>query len=155
MNRTSLRSVEPYIKLKFNMKKIFLFIFILSGIVLFLGINNVLAVAATSCTAYCNSLIPPATPLQPPTGQVCVCNPLNAPDFDTIVNNLIDFIFKISIILVPLMIIVGAFLIMTAAGDPKKVGTGKNMIIYTLVGFTIVLLAKGILNVIKQLLGTI
>ncbi len=90
-----------------------------------------------------------------PSGTVCIENPLNAPDFNTIVDNLINFIFKISIILVPLMIIVGAFFIMTAAGDPKKVGTGKNMIIYTLVGFTIVLLAKGILNVIKQLLGVI
>ncbi len=135
------------------MKKIFLSIFIISGLTLFLGVSYVLAVAAANCTDYCNSLIPPATPLQSPINQVCICNPLTSSDFSTIVDKLINFIFTISAVLAPLMIIIGAFFIMTAAGDPKKVGTGKNIILYALIGFAIVLFAKGIIVVIEQLLG--
>ncbi len=152
MNHTSLCSVEPYIKLKLVMEKIFISIFIISGLLLFLGVSYVSA-AAANCTVYCNSLIPPATPLQPPANQVCICNPLSSPDFSTVVDKLIGFIFTISVVVVPLMIIIGAFLIMTAAGDPKKVGTGKNIILYTLIGLAIVLFAKGIIVVIEQLLG--
>jgi len=92
-----------------------------------------------------------------PIGAIAIVieiqNPLTAPDFETIVDNLINFIFNITIVLVPLMILIGAFYLITAAGDSNKITTGKNIIIYTLIGFAIVLLAKGILAVIRELLG--
>ena len=80
-------------------------------------------------------------------------NPLTAPDFETIVANLIDFVFKIAIVLAPLMIIIGAALFITSAGNLQQVDRAKKIIIYTVIGFAIVLLAKGILAMIKQLLG--
>jgi len=85
--------------------------------------------------------------------EVIIENPLTATSFEQIVGNIIDFIFKIAITLAPLMIIIGAFYIMTAGGDTNRVTTGKNIILYTLIGFAIILLAKGLVAVIKQLLG--
>lgn len=82
-----------------------------------------------------------------------ICNPLQACEFEEIIDNIIDFIFKIAIALAPLMIVIGAFYIMTAGGDTNRVTTGKNIILYTLIGFAIILLAKGLVAVIKQLLG--
>ena len=80
-------------------------------------------------------------------------NPLTATSFEAIVANLIDFIFKIATVLAPLMIIIGAALFITSAGNLQQVDRAKKIIIYTVIGFAIVLLAKGILAMIKQLLG--
>lgn len=80
-------------------------------------------------------------------------NPLNASSFEEIVNNIINFLFTLAIALVPLMILIGAFYIVTAGGDTNRVTTGKNIILYALIGFAIILLAKGIVGVIEQILG--
>jgi hypothetical protein len=80
-------------------------------------------------------------------------NPINATSFEALVNNLINFIFYIALALTPLMIIFGAFFLLTAGEDPKRVETGKNIILYTLIGFTIILLAKGLVALIKGIMG--
>ena len=85
--------------------------------------------------------------------EVIIENPLTATSLEEIVDNIINFVFKIAIALAPLMIVIGAFYIMTAGGDTNRVTTGKNIILYTLIGFAIILLAKGLVAVIKQLLG--
>ena len=51
-----------------------------------------------------------------------------------------------------IMIIYGAFLIMTAGGDPKKVTDGTHSIVYSAVGYAIVLVAWGIVSLTKELL---
>lgn len=51
------------------------------------------------------------------------------------------------------MIIIGAFYLLTAAGDPKRVGTGKTIIIYTLIGLTIILFARALIAMIESLIG--
>jgi len=86
-------------------------------------------------------------------GWIQIENPLSAGSFEEIVDNIIDFIFKIAIVLAPLMILIGAFYIMTAGGDTNRVTTGKSIILYTLIGFAIILIAKGLVAVIIQLLG--
>jgi len=80
-------------------------------------------------------------------------NPLAAENFEDIINNLIDFVFNIAIVLTPLMIILGGVLFVTAAGNLEQVTRAKKIIIWTLVGFFIVLLAKGISDLIATLLG--
>ena len=52
-----------------------------------------------------------------------------------------------------LMIIIGAFQILSAGGDPKKFETGKKTITYALVGFAILFLAYLFINLVKELLG--
>lgn len=80
-------------------------------------------------------------------------NPLEAKSFEELSNRLISFIFNIAVVLAPLMIIIGAAFLITSGGDPKKVTTGKTIIIYTLIGLAIVLLAKGIMVMIEEILG--
>lgn len=80
-------------------------------------------------------------------------NPLNATSFEGITGNLIDFIFKIAIVLAPLMVIVGGFLFLTAGGNIQQISRARNLLIWTAVGFAIVLLSKGILAIINQILG--
>ena len=80
-------------------------------------------------------------------------NPLEAEKFEDIIDNIIDFIYKIAIVLAPLMIIVGGFLFVTAGGNVQQITRDRNLIIWTAIGFLIVLLSKGILAIINQILG--
>ena len=80
-------------------------------------------------------------------------NPLEYETFGELIDAIIKFIFYIAVVVVPLMIIVGAFYIITAGGDPKKIGAGKNIIIYTLIGLAIIMLARGLVAMIESLIG--
>ena len=80
-------------------------------------------------------------------------NPLEYETFGELIEAIISFIFTLSVAVVPLLIIIGAFYLITAGGDPKRIGTGKNIIIYTLIGLTIILLARGLLSMIESLIG--
>jgi len=80
-------------------------------------------------------------------------NPLEYETFGELIDAIIQFIFYIAVVVAPLMVIIGAFYLLTAGGDPKKIGTGKNIIIYTLIGLAIVMLARGLLAMIESIIG--
>jgi magnesium-transporting ATPase (P-type) len=122
---------------------------ILIGLSLILP-TAVLARVASDCNDYCRNLN--ETGIEPPSGQVCICNPLTATSFEAMVDKVINFFFTLSLALVPLIIIIGAFYILTAGGDPKKVATGREIIVYSLIAFAIILLAKGLVAMIKNIL---
>ncbi len=68
------------------------------------------------------------------------------------IKSAVDYIFYISVILAPLMIIIGAFLFLTSAGSPKQSKLGGSIIQWTVIGFAIILFAKGITAIIKMIL---
>jgi len=72
-------------------------------------------------------------------------NPLKAKSFQELIYNIIDFLFVLAIPLATLMIIVAGFYFVTAAGSPEKITTAKNIILWTLIGFLIILMAKGLI----------
>lgn len=86
-------------------------------------------------------------------GEICFCNPINACGFDELIDNIVDFLFYIVFIIVPFMLMLAAFIFTTAAGDAGRIKTAKAIIIWTLVGFFVILMSKGIIGVIRALLG--
>ena len=64
-----------------------------------------------------------------------------------------DYLFTITVILAVLFIIVGAFLLMTAAGDPEKIKTGRNWIIWALVGIAVAVISKVIPAIVKGIMA--
>ena len=80
-------------------------------------------------------------------------NPITAESFEEIIDNVIDFVFKIAIVLAPLMVAIGGFLLLTAGGNISQVGRAKSLLLWTAIGFLVVLLSKGILAIINQILG--
>ncbi|MCP6718301.1 MAG: pilin [Patescibacteria group bacterium] len=80
-------------------------------------------------------------------------NPLASDEFEDIINNVINFIFKIATVLAPLMVIMAGFLFVTAGGNLEQIKRAKNIIIWTAVGFFVILLARGIMGMIMNLLG--
>jgi len=79
-----------------------------------------------------------------PPGEFCIPNPLRACTFQELIYNIIDFLFALAIPLATLMIIVSAFYFVTAAGNPEQITTAKNIILWTLIGFLVILMAKGL-----------
>jgi hypothetical protein len=51
------------------------------------------------------------------------------------------------------MLVISGLLWVTSAGDTKRVGTAKNMALYTIIGLAVILLAKGLVAVLKSIIG--
>ena len=88
-----------------------------------------------------------------PKDYVVFCSPITYTKFGQLVDAIINFIFTIAMVVAPLMVIIGAFFLLTAAGAADRIKLGKNIITYTLIGLAIVLLAKGLIAMIEQVMG--
>jgi succinate dehydrogenase hydrophobic anchor subunit len=85
--------------------------------------------------------------------SVSIQNPLGYDSFKDLAKAVINFFLWLAVALAPLLIIVGAFYLMTAAGDPKRVETGRNIILWTCIGFIVILFAWGIIALVQGILG--
>jgi len=88
-----------------------------------------------------------------PAGSVVFCPPSTIRSISDLINSITDWVFKIAIIVAPLMLVIGAILFMTARGNPEQIKLGKKIIFWTVIGFLIVLFAEGIINLIDYILG--
>jgi len=80
-------------------------------------------------------------------------NPFEANSFEELIDTIINFIFLVAIAIVPIMVIVAAFYFLTSGGNSEKINTAKKIILFAFIGLFIVLLGKGIVAIIKQVLG--
>lgn len=64
-----------------------------------------------------------------------------------------DWIFAVLLIIVGLLILIGALFIITAAGDPTKIGKGKDFIMYALIGLAVALLSKALVPLVTTVMG--
>jgi len=71
---------------------------------------------------------------------------------DTIMT-ITDWIFYIVIAVALIFIIMGAFNIITAGGAPEKVQTGRNYILYAVIGLIVGLAARAIPSLARAILG--
>jgi len=89
-----------------------------------------------------------------PLGVSRYRNALTWDDIITFIWAGIISIFSQSIVLVVLMILIGAYVIATSGGNIKRVQLGKRIIIWTLIGYTVILLARGIIMFIINAMGS-
>ena len=90
--------------------------------------------------------------LPPSVLAVTIENPLKAKTFGGLINNLITFIFNVALIILPLIMVIAGAYFMFSGGDPEQVQRAKDLIYYTGIGFIIILLAKGVIELLKQTL---
>lgn len=89
----------------------------------------------------------------PCPGVLCIPNPLKYASFECLIDAIVSFLFTASLLLAPIMVLIGAFTLMTAAGNPAKVKTANNIFIYTGIGLLVVFMGKGLVSAIKALMG--
>ena len=139
-----------------NMKKIFLSLISIS--LLAVVAIPAMVLAATGPLTSCNishpevadfdsncvvGLVSPTT-----TDAWGICCALNA------VYTTIDWVFTILIAVVALFTILGAFDILTAAGDPEKVKKGRERIMYAMIGLAVALLSRAVPSLVKAVIAT-
>lgn len=70
-----------------------------------------------------------------------------------VLNNVINAALVIVASICTLMIIWGGVMMLTAAGAPEKVATGRQIILWSVIGLLVALLAKAITIVVQNLVG--
>lgn len=95
---------------------------------------------------------PPPTPCPP--GAVCLLNPLGQnTTFTSLLNEVLKFLRNVGGIIASIMIIIGAFQILFASGDPERFRVGKRTIIYTVIAYGIIFMASAISSIVADFLG--
>jgi len=129
----------------------------LIGISLFLGVSFVSAqTEAIDCTEYCSDPYDSNTGMgtyTPPSGSLCLCPPTSATTLEGLLDNIVDYIFWFATAITPILVIVGGFYFMTSGGSVEKVTTAKRIIVYTVIGYMIILFARGLVYILADLLG--
>jgi len=82
-----------------------------------------------------------------------LCNPLGYTTFGELVVRITNLIFNFALILAPLLLIVAGFYFTTAGGDPGRINTAKDIAKFTIIGLTIILLARALIEMIQSVLG--
>lgn len=77
-------------------------------------------------------------------GACCALNSLQ---------RVIDVIFFILVFIAIILFLIGAFTIVTAGGAPERVASGRNYILYAIVGLAIGFLARAVPAVAQFLIG--
>lgn len=82
---------------------------------------------------------------------VSIENPLKANSFYELLNSIIDLLYYLAIPTTALMIIIAGFFFIFAQGDPTKIETAKTILKWALLGFLIILLAKGLVQLMQNI----
>lgn len=83
-------------------------------------------------------------------GQITIEPPTRHRSFGELINAVIDFLFTLSLLIVPLVIIIAGYFFVFSEGKAENIEKAKKLFIYALVGFVIILLAKGFVEFILQ-----
>jgi phosphoglycerol transferase MdoB-like AlkP superfamily enzyme len=75
-------------------------------------------------------------------------------DIERILTTIVNWIFTILMIVAVIYILLAAFAYLGSAGDPEKVKTAQNRLIYAAVAIGVGLIAQGVRFVVSNLLRT-
>lgn len=84
--------------------------------------------------------------------SISLTNPLSCSDFGCVAKGVISLLADIAIPICSLMVLWGAFELITSAGNPEKVKTGGRTILYATLGFAAIIAAKYVVPLIIDIL---
>lgn len=84
--------------------------------------------------------------------QVVIRNPLQFDEFNELVSEVTTYFMIIGATVAPIMFLIGAVMFMTAGGNPEQINKAKSLMLWTAVGFGIILLASGFVVILQNLL---
>jgi hypothetical protein len=85
--------------------------------------------------------------------SVVLTDPLGGATLPQVLTNVINFLSTtIAIPLTVIMVLIGAFQMMTSAGNPEKFTKGRTTLLYAAIGFAVALLASGVTTLISNIL---
>jgi len=84
---------------------------------------------------------------------VQVPNPLGTTTFSALIQKIIDTVTTIIESLVIIMVLYAGILFVTSGGSPAQIDKAKHALLYAIIGAAVILAAKGIIEIIKSVLG--
>jgi hypothetical protein len=87
------------------------------------------------------------------SNSVTIVNPLKANSFTELIDRVMGYALEVATALLVLMILVSAFQLLSAAGNTEKISVAKKTIFYSVIGYVIILIAKGLTSIISDVLG--
>ena len=92
----------------------------------------------------------------PIVNAVKIENPLEAGgvnDLPTLFTRIAKGVGDLMVAMGGVMIVIAGFLFMTSAGSPEKINKAKTALTYAIIGMIIGLVAKGIANTVRSIVG--
>lgn len=80
-------------------------------------------------------------------------NPLEHDTIEEVIMAVLRFLQRLALIATPIVIVIAGFYFVTAGGNPEKIKQAKNMIMYALAGLAIILIAEGIVALLREVIG--
>jgi amino acid transporter len=68
---------------------------------------------------------------------------------------IIKWLFGFLIVVVVLMVMISAYMFVTAGGNPEQVGKARNWLVYALIGLAIGVLARGLVELLLRVLSDV
>lgn len=110
-----------------------------------LSLIAVAAILAAACGG--------AGALHASAATVKLVDPLGGQTFQTITKTIINFIINaIAIPVATIMVLVGAFQMITSSGDPEKTTKGRKTLLWAAIGLAVAFLASGVATLIQNIL---
>jgi hypothetical protein len=85
-------------------------------------------------------------------GEITLNNPLKDDTIAGLIERVSGFIFGIGIAVAVIIIVLAGFNFVTSQGEPAKIEKAKNMILYTLIGVAVMILARGLIAIIRSVI---
>jgi hypothetical protein len=86
-------------------------------------------------------------------GSITLSDPLNGCTFSCVAGNILTGLWEIAVPLLGIMVIIGGFQIMTAGGKEEQFKKGRQTLMYAVIGFVCILIATGVVDIIKSVIG--
>lgn len=115
-----------------------------------------LILATLFITTYANAQTLPVSESAPVAGgtqTIELPNPLGVSDINGLINTIIDGLIIFATPVAAAMVLWAAYLFMSSGGDTKKLTEARSALLWTVVGYAILLLAKGIGLIIQNFLS--
>ena len=90
----------------------------------------------------------------PPATNITLINPLGGgnSDISSVINNVMQWLIMAGSPIAALMVVVGGIQILTSGGEPEKFKKGRQTILYTAIGYGIILVGSGIISIVEKIL---
>ncbi len=100
----------------------------------------------------CSNKAEPASGQCMPIGQIAFCPITTHTSFECLINSLSKWLFYLALVIAPLMILLGGFYMLTAAGEPARSTKGKTILTWAIIGLAVILAAKAFISIITSVL---
>ncbi|MBU4348383.1 hypothetical protein KJ671_02725 [Patescibacteria group bacterium] len=85
--------------------------------------------------------------------SINIPNPLKVTSISALIDRIVDYVIGIASIILPLVIIFGAYQMIFSGGNIEKVILGRKTITYAIIGFALILISKGIAMIVADIMG--